>query len=188
MKVFSAMAPLQDHWRSLNPREQILIRRAALLIGLALLWWTLLAPPLRTLRQAESQQRIVELQDEQMLKLQDQAKSLQAQPKINRDDALRALEASLKQRLGASAQLNIVGDRATITLRNTPADELAQWLAQVRLTARLVPNEVRLVKSTGVLGLSSPAAPVNTANTAPIAPITPLAAWDGTLVLMLPLQ
>ena len=110
-----------------------------------------------------------------MLKMQDQAKALQAQPKINRDDALRALETSVSQRLGASAQLSIVGDRATVTLRNTPAGNLAQWLAEARLNARLLPNEVRLVRSTG----ASPASPRSDA---------PVAAWDGTLVMLLPMQ
>lgn len=175
MKVPQALAPLKDHWHALNAREQTLVRRAALVIGLALVWWILLAPPLRTLRQAETQRRIVDTQEEKMLKLQDQAKALQAQPRINRDDALRALETSVKQRLGASAQLNIAGDRATVTLRNTPADELAQWLAQTRVNARLLPNEVRLVRSTS-------ASPVNPGSGAPSA------AWDGTLVMLVPVQ
>ena len=175
MKVPSVLAPLRDHWYALNGREQTLVRRAALVIGLALIWWTLLAPPLRTLRQAETQRRIVDTQEEKMLELQAQAKALQAQPKINRDDALRALEASVRQRLGATAQLNIAGDRATVTLRNTPANELAQWLAEARLNARLLPNEVRLVRSTG----ASPVGPATGA---------PTTAWDGTLVMLLPVQ
>ena len=178
MKMPTVFAPLRDHWHTLNGREQTLVRRAVLVIGLALIWWTLLAPPLRTLRQAENQRSIVDTQEEKMLKLQAQAKALQAQPKINRDDALRALEASVRQRLGATAQLNIVGDRATVTLRNTPANELAQWLAEARLNARLLPNEVRLVRSTG----ASPASSVSPAAGAPTT------AWDGTLVMLLPAQ
>lgn len=181
MKMPTALAPLQDYWRALDAREQTLIRRAAILVGLALLWWTLLAPPLRTLSQAEAQQRIVDMQGEKMLKLQDQAKVLQAQPKINRDDALRALEASVKQRLGASAQLNVVGDRATVMLRNTPADALAQWLAQARLNARTIPSEVRLVRSTST-NLANSTAIANAPSGASVA------AWDGSLVLMLPVQ
>lgn len=103
-----------------------------------------------------------------MQSLQAQAQALQSQPKIGHDEALRALEASVKQGLGASAQLNVVGDRATVTLRNTPADALAEWLAQARVNARAIPSEARLVRNT-----SNPTDP---------------AVWDGTLVLSLPAQ
>ena len=168
MKIAAALAPLLARWRALDPREQTLVRSAALLLGLALVWWVLLAPALRTLRQADMQQRSLEGQWQKMQSLQAQAQALQSQPRIGHDEALRALEASVKQGLGASAQLNVVGDRATVTLRNVPADALAEWLAQARVNARALPGEARLVR--------------NTAN-----PDSP-AAWDGTLVLSLPAQ
>lgn len=166
MKIATTLAPLQAHWRGLGPREQSLVRAAALLVGLALLWWVLIAPALGTLRQAEAQQRSLDAQWQRVQGLQAQAQAMQSQPKMGYDDSLRALQASVKQGLGASAQLNVVGDRATVTLRNTPADALAQWLAQARVNARAIPSEARLVRST-----ASPAGP---------------AAWDGTLVLSLP--
>ena len=167
MKVADALAPFQVRWQALGQREQTLIRSAALLLGLALLWWVLLAPPLRTLRQVEAQQRSLDAQWQKMQGLRAQAQALQAQPRVSRDDALRALQASVKL-LGASAQLSVVGDRATVTLRNTPADALAQWLAQARANAGAIPDEARLVRN-----VSSPAGP---------------AAWDGMLVLRLPVQ
>ena len=167
MKIADALAPLQARWQVLGQREQTLLRSAALLVGLALLWWVLMAPPLRTLRQAEAQQRSLDAQWPKMQGLRAQAQTLQSQPRISRDDALRALQASVKL-LGTSAQLSVVGDRATVTLRNTPADALAQWLAQARANAGAIPDEARLVRNA-----SNP---------------NGSAAWDGMLILRLPVQ
>lgn len=149
MKMPAALAPLQARWRTLEPREQLLVSSAALLVGLALIWWLLIAPPLRVLRLADAQQRSLDLDLQKMQDLQAQAQALQSQTRMNRSDSLRALEASVKQRLGEGAQLNVIGDRATVTLRHVPADALAQWLVQARVNARAIPAEVRLVRSTG---------------------------------------
>jgi general secretion pathway protein M len=69
------------------------------------------------------------------------------------------LEATAKD-LGAAAQLVIVGERATLTLKGISAEALAQSLVQARLNARTLPVEAHLVR--------------NVAGT-----------WDGTLVLTL---
>jgi general secretion pathway protein M len=162
-----ALRALAARWHALNPREQTLLRSAAFLSGLALLWWLALAPALGTLRQAENQHQALETQWQQMQGLQAEARALQAEPRIGHDDALRALETSVRQSLGASAQLQVTGDRATLSLRSVPAGALAQWLAQARVNARAIPAEARLTRS--------PA-------TAAAGP----ASWDGTLVLNLP--
>lgn len=148
MKTPEALRQFQARWRALDAREQTLATSAVLLVGLALVWWLLVAPPLRTLRTAEAQQRSLDVQLQKMQALQAQAQALQTQTKLGRDEAVRALEASVKQRLGVAGQLAVVGDRATVTLRNVPADALAQWLAQARVNARAIPGEVRLVRST----------------------------------------
>jgi general secretion pathway protein M len=160
---------LKAHWRGLAQREQSTLAAGAALIALALIWLLLLAPPLRTLANAESQQRDLNAQLQKMLGMQQQAKALQSQPKIGRADALRALETSVRQRLGSGAQLNVVGERITLTLSAVPAVALAEWLAQARINAHAVPSEARLLRSA--------------ANTPSAIP-----AWDGTLVLRLPTQ
>ena len=179
MKMPTAFAPLQARWLALDTREQTLVRTAAFVVALAVLWWVFIAPALSVLRQSDVQQRLVNAQLQKMQSLQAQALALQSQPKITHDEALRALEASVKQRLGASAQFNSAGDRATVTLRNAPADALAQWLAQARVNAHAIPDEVRLVRAAppGVVGaVNAPAI------------LSAVAAWDGTLVLSLPAQ
>ena len=173
MKWPAAFTPVQARWQTLAAREQTLLLSAAGVVGLALVWWVLIAPPLATLRQADALQRNLDAQAQKMQVLQVQALALQSQPKLSRDDALRALEASVKQRLGAGAQLNVLGDRVTLTLKNTPADALAQWLVQARVNARAIPSEARLVRS------GNPAIPPVPGSRTP-------AAWDGTLVLSLP--
>lgn len=168
MKVAFALGPLQARWHALGARDQTVLGSAAILVGSALLWWFLIAPPLRTLRLADAQQRSLHTQQQKMLGLKAQAQALKSQPKINRNDALRALEASVKERLSANAQMNTIGDRITVTLRNVPAESLSQWLTQARVTARAIPADVNLTRHSAVAG--GPAA------------------WDGTLVLSLPAQ
>ena len=167
----ATLAPLQARWTAMAPREQTLVRTAVTVIAVALVWWVAITPALRTLGSAEAQQRILEAELQTMQSLQAQAQMLQAQPAINRDDAMRALQASVTQTLGASAQLNAAGDQATLTLRSTPAEALALWLAQARVNARALPTEVRLTRA--VAPSPSPSGP-------------PTAAWSGTLVLSLP--
>lgn len=179
MRVPAVFAVMRAHWSAFDAREKALIRAAAGLIALALLWWIFIAPAVSVLRQSEAQQRTVNAQLQKVQSLQASAQALQTQPKINHDDALRALETLVKQRLGASAQLVIVGDRATVTLRSTPAEALAQFLAQARVNAHAIPDDVRLVRAAppGAAGAVSAPAIVSAA-----------AAWDGTLVLSVPAQ
>jgi general secretion pathway protein M len=152
---------LRARWAGLAPREQALVAGAAALVALALLWWVALGPALSTLRSAESQHRALDVQLQQMRRLQAQARAMQAQPKFNHDEAMRQLEAAIRQQLGVSARYAIAGDRVTITLTNTPAQALAQWLSQVRTNARAIPGEARLTRNAA-------------------------GGWDGSLVLTLP--
>ena len=175
----ATLAPLQARWTVMAPREQMLVRLAVSVTVVALVWWVAIAPALRTLGSAEARQRMLEAELQTMQSLRVQAQMLQAQPAINRDDAVRALQASVTQTLGASAQLNAAGDQATLTLRSTPAEALALWLAQARVNARALPTEVRLTRAV---------APAPSAPSAALSPAArpPAAAWSGTLVLSLP--
>ena len=165
MKITDALAPLRARWTQLNSRERMLVFAALSVVGVALLWWVGISPALNTLRQADAQRSGLAAQVQKMQSLQTQAQAIASQPKINRDDALRALEASVKA-LGATAQLNVAGDRATVTLRGAAADALARWLSQARVNARAIPSEARLTRSAASAGGA--------------------AAWDGTVVLSLP--
>ena len=190
MKKPEVLGQIGARWRAMDAREQSLAATAALVVGLALVWWLLIAPPLRTLRAADVQQRSLDLQLQKMQGLQAQAQSLQTQTKLGHDEAVRALEASVRQRLGTGGQVVVTGDRATVTLRNVSADALAQWLAQARVNARAIPGEVKLVRST-VRPAASPAvagSPQTPTTAATTNAADAAAAWDGTLVMSLPAQ
>ncbi|MDR6539159.1 type II secretion system protein GspM [Variovorax soli] len=179
----SLEARWQAWWPELEPREQRLIGAAAALVLLALLWWLALAPALRTLSAAPAEHARLDAQLQQMTTLQTQAKALQAQPRASRDDAVRALESSVRQSLGANAQLQPAasGDGVTVAVRTVPADTLAQWLAQARSNARAVPREAHLARSAPGAAAASGAAAAGAKSGEP-----PAVRWDGTLVMGLP--
>jgi general secretion pathway protein M len=151
-----------QRWDALAPRERRLVLVASALVAAALLWWLALGPALATLRASAERHNQLDAQLQQMQVLKARAVALLAQPKMAAEDSRRALEAGVKQALGASAQLQVAGGRATVTLKGASADALAQWLVQARINARSAPAEVRLVKSAGSPG------------------------WDGTVVINLP--
>ncbi|QNK75412.1 type II secretion system protein M [Variovorax sp. PAMC28562] len=182
----------QAWWPDLPPREQRLVIIAATVVALALLWWVALAPALRTLASAPAEHAQLDAQLQQMTTLQTQARALQSQPRSNRDDALRALETSVRQSLGANAQLQTAGanEGVTVQVRAAPAEGLAQWFGQARSNARAVPREAHLTRAPGGGGATpgafgqtgSPNAAASAAAAAEAARVR----WDGTLVMSLP--
>lgn len=151
---------LRQFWDRLALRERRMLALASLVVLVALLWSLAVAPAIRTLKAAPATLESLDAQLLSMQKLAAQARGLQNRPAVTRDDALRALESSLQQRLGASAQLSVVGDHVTVVLKGAAPDLLAQWLGQARVSARVVATQARLTR--GASG------------------------WDGTLVLDLP--
>ena len=168
---------LRQRWEALAAREQRLVLGAALVVGAALLWWIALGPALSSLQLAKIQHPQLDKQLQEMQSLKAQATALAAMPKVSVEDARRTLESSLKQTMASSAQMVMVGNRATVTLKAASPDALAQWLLQARINARAVPTEVRLVKT---------ASPSPQPGAAPAAVAVNPGRWDGTVVLNLP--
>jgi general secretion pathway protein M len=166
MKITALQQQLRTRWDLLAPRERGAVVLAGAIVLVALVWWVLLGPALATLRHAEAQHHDLDVQLQTMRGLQSDAMALQNQPRLPYDDALRALETSVRQRLGNTAQLSVAGERATLTLKAAEADALARWLTQARVNARALPAEARLTRAAG--------------------PASAPARWDGALVLTLP--
>ena len=164
MNPAGAFGPLRARWSRLPGRDKNLIALALLLVLAVLLWQLSVAPSLATRRTADAQAEVLAAQLQRMQAMQAQALALQKQPALGFDDAVRALTAATRQTLGATAQLSMAGDRASITLKAASADALAEWLAQARVNARSVPLEARLVRAPAPAG----------------------AAWNGVLVMGLP--
>lgn len=154
-------------WARLDARERRLVAIAATVVGLALLWWVGLAPALRTLREAPAQRAALQVQAQKMQQLKAEADALKSVPRLAQEEALRALETAMKQRLGDTGQLSVMGDRANVVLKGASATALADWLSDVRVNARATPVEARLTRS----GDTAPGAPVH---------------WSGTLSLSVP--
>lgn len=158
----SALTELQSRWRSVSPREQRLLLLALGVVALALLWWVALAPALKVLKTAPQQHLALDAQNQQMQRLQAQALALRALPVVSAEEARSALEASLKP-LGASGQMVVQVERATVTLKGVSPDALAEWLAVARQNARTVPAEAHLTRNAA-------------------------GAWDGSVVFYLSTQ
>ena len=164
MSLVSALEPLRARWARLPGREKNLFRLAALLALAFVLWQFSLAPGLATLRTADAQAKALDAQIQQMQAMQIQAQAIEKQPALGYDEAARALSAATKQTLGATAQLAMAGERASVTLKDTSPDALSEWLMQARINARSFVVEARLVRG---------AAPAGTV-------------WSGVLVMGLP--
>ena len=119
-------AALRQHWASLAPREQTLVLAAATVLGLALLWWLLLAPALAQLRASPARHAALDAQLQQMQALQAQALHLKDIPRPTGNETLPVLWRSLGQQLSAGTQMSTTGDRAAITLKDVPPEALAQ--------------------------------------------------------------
>ena len=149
-----------SYWRQLKISERRLILAAFWVILAAVLWLFAIAPALKTIKEAPQQHRALDAKLQNMRDLSLEAKTLQSQPKLSLDDAQKALQSAVTQRFGNAAQLNLAGERATLTLKNANPQELAQWLTQARVNARALPGEAKLSRNGD--------------------------GWDGTLVLNLP--
>jgi general secretion pathway protein M len=149
-----------NYWRQLKMSERRLILVAFWVILAALLWLLAIAPALKIIKEAPEQHRALDTKLQSMRALSIEAKTLQSQPKLGLEEAQKALQSAVTQRFGSAAQLNLAGERATLTLKNANPQELAQWLTQARVNARALPGEAKLNKNSE--------------------------GWDGTLVLNLP--
>lgn len=149
-----------SYWRQLKMSERRLILAAFWLIVAVLLWWLAIAPAIKTIKEAPAQRRALDAQLQNMRALSTEAKNLQNQPKLGLEEAQKALQSAVTQRFASTAQLNLTGERASVTLKNANAQDLALWLTQARVNARALPTEAKLNRNGDV--------------------------WDGTLVLTLP--
>lgn len=142
--------------QGLSPREQRAVQGAAWVVGLGLLWWVGLAPAIDTLRQSGARHAKLDTELAQMQAHAASAEVLRSQnatPPPGREVALRALEEATRQ-LGAGAQLSLQGDRATVVMRDIAPGPLAQWLQQVRVNARVLPEQVQIQRGGNAAGWS----------------------------------
>ena len=176
---------LSQAWSQRSPREQQLLRLAALLILLAAVWTQALAPAWRTWQEAPERQARLDAQTRHMQLLQAQAKSLQKSSPLPRAEAMKWLESSI-QDLGPGAKIQWQGERATLSVEAAPAAPMARWLSQARERAQALPLQAQLQQTQPAA--KGPASPAGPSATAAVAPSDKAAEvhWRGTVVLRLP--
>lgn len=140
-----ARAQAAAQWQALGERERVALAAIAVLLGLLLAWSLLLAPALRTLKNAPVELEKVELQLQQMQAQAQEARTLRAAPAVPPAQAQAALTASVAH-LGTAARLNMAGDRAVVSLTGVSPEMLQGWLGEVRSAARARPVEAQLTR------------------------------------------
>lgn len=139
------LAPLRTRWLALGERERRGITSAAWLVGLLLLWLLAIAPAWRSARTAPAQLDRLDAQLQLMQRQAGEARELRAMPALNGAQSAAALRAATEA-LGSAGRLQLVGDRATLTLSGVDGGQLRDWLAEARSAARARPLEANLTR------------------------------------------
>lgn len=159
MKTLTLPEPLvrardqfSQQWAGLPLRQRMLASTAAGVIGFALVWSLAVQPALNTLKSAPREIAQVDADLQQMQRFAAEARELRAAPPLSGAQSVAALRTST-ERLGSTARLTLVGDRATVTLTGADAATVTQWLSEVRAGARARVIEAQLSRSgTGYTG------------------------------------
>lgn len=136
---------LATRWSALGPREKTGVAAAGLVIGAFLLWSLTIQPAWRTVRDAPVQIDRLGAELQTMQRLAAEATELRNTAPVSTAQAGAALQAATR-RLGSRAQLVLLGDRATVTLKGLSGDDLRSWLAEARSTARARTNDAQLAR------------------------------------------
>ncbi len=147
----AARLALKRHLDTLAPRERRGVTLAAVVLGLALVWFVAMAPALNTLRRAATGLEHADSQIQTMQRLATEARDLAGTTAVPADQAKAALQAATA-RLGEQGKLLLQGDRAILTLNAAAPSAVRNWLAEARSGARARPLEASL--SRGPNGLS----------------------------------
>jgi len=138
-------------WGALAARERWGVILALGIVGIGLLWAIALRPAWKTINEAPAQIDRLDGQLQAMQRMASEAQALRGATPVSAAQAASSLQTAT-DRLGARAQLVIQGDRATVTLSDLSGTELAQWLGDVRSTARARPIDVQLQRGPKGLG------------------------------------
>lgn len=138
------LQPLQRWYGALAARERRGVAFAAWTVALAALWLLAVQPAWRTLREAPARIAELDRQLQAMQAMAADARALRALPAVPRAQALAALRAATERLQGAT--LAEQGERVVLTLSACSAQQLREWLAEVRATARARAIDVNLTR------------------------------------------
>ena len=148
MNSFTTMRrDLTARWQAAAPRERLIVRVTAVIVGLLLLWLIALAPAWSTLRKAPGEIDRLDRELQQMRAMAQQTQAFKQAVPVSTEQSMTALRAATA-RLGPAAELTITGTQAQLRLRGV----LAMWIGEARQGARARPQEAEL--QTGPQGYS----------------------------------
>ncbi len=142
----AAVSAWQARWNSFAPRERRMVGLAALVLGSFLVFVVAIRPAWTTVRDAPARLGELDAQFQQMQRMVGESKELRGTPRMAPAQAGVALK-SATDAMGSVGRLNVVGDRATLTVTNATGDQLRRWLVDARTTARSRPVEATLSRS-----------------------------------------
>ena len=157
------MHHLSKTFAALGPREQRWLLVGVFTLLMALLLSVMVLPAVGSLRASPRAHQQANQQLQTLRLLQLRAKALQAQPQLDRIEAVNRLQASVSL-LGGNTEFSMSDQRVNLVLRSIPAKALAEWLARARTDANAVLESARLLRDTQ----------------------TDEPLWSGTLVMTLP--
>lgn len=140
-----ALAEIKTRWQALAPRERQMVAVMGWLAVLTLLIMVGIRPAWKSLQQTPVQLKEVDGVLDDMRRQADESRQLRQLPKVPPAQAEAALY-SATQRLGAGANLRVQADRATVTLVKVSGPLLAEWLQEVRTSARARALEANLIQ------------------------------------------
>lgn len=155
---------VRARWQAASPRERLIARVTAAIVGLLLLWLIALAPAWATLRKAPGEIDRLDRELQQMRAMAQQTQALKQAVPVSAEQSMTALRAATA-RLGPAAELTITGTQAQLRLRGVPGGALAMWIGEARQGARARPQEAELQNGpqgfSGRLTVTLPAAAGN---------------------------
>jgi general secretion pathway protein M len=157
-----ARQQLSRRWAALAPRERYALAAALFLVGLLMVWITLVQPAWRTLRDTPAAIDKLDTQLQDMQRLAAEVRELRATAPVSTAQSADALTAATA-RLGEAGRLALRGDRAVLTLTSASPEGLRAWLNEARSAARARPIELQLQRSasgySGSVTVTLPGAP-----------------------------
>lgn len=132
----------------LRPRERRGVAAAAVVVGLAVLWWVLLAPALRTLRAAPSEIARLETQLAQMRQWATEAEALRQAPRRPPPtDFAGTVSQRVKRALGDKTQVVALPNEVRLITPNVPPATLLALLQDVDDSAQARVSEMTLTRN-----------------------------------------
>lgn len=137
---------LLSRWQAMAPRERQMITIAAWVLGLTLLVLVGIRPAVRTLQQSPAQLNEINATLDDMRRQADEVRALRQLPAVPPAQAQAALQ-SATERMGPSITLSVQADRVVAKLTKVPGGQLAEWLSEVRASARARPLEANIAET-----------------------------------------